>query len=98
MVEKFDYQKYLKLWGETLDEKYYFILYKRVVDISREITEKIINERPNYHPSDSDEYQIFREEMKLIREKLKLYNRTTQQNPPENIQEIRDKTKVIEKK
>jgi hypothetical protein len=98
MIEKFDYNKYLKLWEENQSEEYYNILVNRVIYITRIITEKLIKERPNYHPSDDDEYEPFRVEANIIRKKLKLNSNTPQQVPPDNIAEIRESTKVIPKK
>jgi hypothetical protein len=97
-MEQFDYKKYLKLWEETMSPVYYDKLEKRVTHINNIITEKVIKERPNYHPSDNDDFQKYRDEAKTIINYLNLSSKTPQQTPPDNINEIRENIKIEPKK
>jgi len=42
----------------------------RIIKLESEITHRVISDK-NFRASDSDEYQAYREELKLLREKVK---------------------------
>lgn len=69
-IEDFDYEKYLSLYEETNDDKYKQILISRIISVQIVLTSLIVKHR--HKPSDDDGYKKYRDELQIIRKKLKL--------------------------
>lgn len=69
-IKEFDYQNYLSMYLDSGDEKYKNKLISRIIEIESVLISLIIKKR--YKPKENDIYQKYRDELKIIRKKLKI--------------------------